>query len=184
MKRWMMLMVVMCAVAVPVARADDASKAAKVQELFTTMHMDHMMDQMMDAITTSLRESLKTIPGADQMTAEQKKLMDDFLTKTLKVANDSVGWSALEPEYVKLYANTYSEEEIDGILTFYKSPAGQAMLAKTPQLTTGSMQIVQARMVDIQPKIKAMQEDFMKQFMATVKPAAKKPAPVKKPLQN
>jgi hypothetical protein len=180
----MMLMVVICAVAVPVARADDASKTAKVQELFTTMHMDHMMDQMMDAITTSLRQSLGTIPGADQMTVEQKKLTDDFLTKTLKVANDSVGWSALEPEYVKLYANIYSEEEIDGILAFYKSPAGQAMLAKTPQLTTGSMQIVQARMVDIQPKIKAMQEDFMKQFMATVKPAAKKPATAKKPVQN
>lgn len=184
MKRWMVVIVVMCALAVPVARADDPSKTAKVQELFTTMHMDHMMDQMMESITTSLRQSLQTIPGADQMTAEQKKLVDDFLVRTLKVANDSVGWSALEPEYVKLYANTYSEEEIDGILAFYKSPAGQAMLAKTPQLTTGSMQIVQTRIAEIQPKIKAMQDEFMKQFMATVKPVAKKPATAKKPLQN
>lgn len=90
---------------------------------------------------------------------------------------------------MQLYAKTYSETKIDGILAFYKSPAGQAMLARTPELTTGSMQIVQARMVDIQPKLKVMQDEFMKQLMATLpakKSGSAKPsgAPAKKPAQN
>ena len=86
----------------------------------------------------------------------------------MKVVSDSVGWASLEPEYVKLYAATYSEEEIDGILAFYKSPVGQKMLEKTPELSSGGMKIVQGRMGDFQPKIKALQDEYMKQLAATM----------------
>lgn len=95
MKRCMMMLVVLVLAAVPVAHADEASKQAKVQDLFATMHMDRMMDQMMDAITASVRQNMSTIPGMDQMTPEQKKLVDDFMVRVLTVAKDSVGWSAL-----------------------------------------------------------------------------------------
>jgi hypothetical protein len=32
-----------------------------------------------------------------------------------------------KPALVKIYADTYTEEELDGILAFYKSPAGEAV---------------------------------------------------------
>ena len=34
------------------------------------------------------------------------------------------------PDLVKLYSDAYSENELDGILAFYRTPAGRAMLAK------------------------------------------------------
>lgn len=34
-----------------------------------------------------------------------------------------------------VYAQVYSEDELRGILSFYKSQAGKAMIAKSPQLT-------------------------------------------------
>ena len=168
MKRWIAVLVVMLVVAPCGARADDASKQAKVKELFATMHMDHMLDQMMHSIQGEVQAMAQETSGAEQISPEQKKLMQDFMDKSMKVVNDSVGWAALEPEYVKLYAATYSEEEIDGILAFYKSPVGQAMLAKTPQLSAGGMQIVHSRMGDFQPKIQALQQEYMKELAATM----------------
>ena len=176
MKRWIAVLVVMLVMAPCGARADEASKQAKARDLFATMHMDHMLDQMMHSIQGEVEAMAQSMPGAQQMTAHQKQLTQEFMDKSMKVVNDSVGWTALEPEYVKLYASTYSEAEIDGILAFYKSPVGQAMLAKTPQLSTSGMQIVRSRMGDFQPKMQALQKDYMKQLAAAV-PAkdAKKP---------
>ncbi len=167
MKRWIVVLVVMLAVAPCGARADDASKQAKVKELFATMHMDHMLDQMMRSIQGEVKAMAQETPGAEQLTPAQQKLMQDFMDKSMKVVNESVGWAALEPAYVKLYATTYSEEEIDGILAFYKSPVGQTMLAKTPELSAGGMQIVHARMGDFQPKLQALQQEYMKELAAT-----------------
>jgi hypothetical protein len=177
MKRWIAVLAMMLAMA-PMcgAQADEAAKEAKVRDLFVAMHMEKMMAQMMDAVMGMVTQMVDSTPGTDQLTPEQKKLVDDFQAKAVKLATDSMGWQALEPEYVKLYAKTYTMEELDGIVVFYKSAAGQAMLAKTPQLTTGSMQIAQERMQILQPQIKALQDQFLKDLRATA-PQGKKTSP-------
>jgi hypothetical protein len=50
-----------------------------------------------------------------------------------------------------LYDEVYSEEQITGILAFYKSPAGQAFLNKMPLLVSKSMEMRQ--MADLIPEI-------------------------------
>lgn len=172
MKRWIVVLVVMLAVAPRCARADEASKQAKVHELLATMHTDHMLDPMMHSITRQALEIPQSAPEAAQMTPAQKKLTQEFQDRAMKIAYDSVGWKAVEPDYVKLYESAYTEEELDGILAFYKSPAGQAMLAKTPQLSAGVMQIVHGRMGDYQPKMQALQKEYMKQMEAAAAPAS------------
>jgi hypothetical protein len=176
MKRWIAVLVVMMAVAPSGAHADEASKQAKVRELFMAMRMDHMLDEMMSAIEKQVHMVAQNAPGAQNMTPEQRKLTDDFMANTMKIVRENVGWTAIEPAYVKLYADTYTENEIDGILAFYKSPVGQAMLDKTPQLSEGGMQIVRSRMGDFQPKIQALQEQYLKQLASTAPASPAKPA--------
>ena len=164
MKRWIVVLVVMVAVAPCCARADGAGKQAKVHELLMTMHMDRTVDSMMHSIAKQLLE----IPGTERMTPAQKKLTQQFQDRAMKVISDRVSWKAVEPDYVKLYEKTYSEQEIDGMLAFYKSPAGQAMLTKAPQLSAGVMQIVHSHMGDYQPKMQALQDEYMKQMTAAI----------------
>jgi hypothetical protein len=96
------------------------------------------------------------------MTPEKKRIQQEFIDNSMKVVDENYGWPVVEPAYVKLYLNTYTEAELDGILTFYKSPAGQAMLSKAPELAAGSMQIVHGHMNDFQPKMQALQELYIK----------------------
>ena len=162
MKRWSAIFLLML-VAGPVgARADEASKQAKVKELFAVMHMDHNLDRMMSAMQRQVQVTAQSAPGAEALTPEKKKLQDEFVANSMKVVEANFGWTVLEPAYVKLYADTYTEAELDGILAFYQSPAGQAMLAKTPQLSSGVMEIVHSRMDDFQPKMQALQELYVK----------------------
>jgi len=169
MKRWILMLAVVMVVAPVGARADEASKQAKVKELFAVMHMDHSLDRMRSAMEQQVQATAKNAPGTEQMTPEKKKMQQEFVDNSMKVVDENFGWSELEPAYVKLYADTYTEAELDGILAFYKSPAGQALLTKTPELSAGVMQIVHGHMGDFQPKMQGLQELYVK---AMAPPAA------------
>ena len=56
----------------------------------------------------------------------------DVQSKNLDLTKSRMSWEKLRPAYVKAYSETFSEEEIDGILAFYESLAGRAMQAKMP----------------------------------------------------
>ena len=62
----------------------------------------------------------------------------------------------MKPEFIKLYDDTYTEDEISGILLFYQSAPGQAMLAKSPVLMANTMALIQKRMAEIKPELDEM----------------------------
>jgi hypothetical protein len=172
--RWVAILVLALAVA-PCARADEASKHAKVEELVSVMHMDRMMNQMLGIVKEQAEQSMQRVPGADSLTPEQKKVVTDYQAKAMQIVIDSMGWKSLEPQFVTLYAENFTEDEIDGMLAFYKSPTGQSVLNKMPKLTTAAMQLAQSRMVDVQPKLKALMEDMREQMQAAT-PKSSSPA--------
>ena len=162
MKRLIAGIVMMLAFVPCAARADEASKTAKVKELFSLTHMDHSLDKMRSAMERQVQATAKNAPGAEDLTPEKKKVQEEFVANSMKVVDQNFSWSVVEPAYVKLYSSAYTEEELDGILAFYKSPAGQAMLSKAPQVSAGVMQIVHGGMDDFQPKMRSLQELYLK----------------------
>lgn len=181
MKRCVAVLLVLLALGCATARADDASRRAKAEELFATLHMDQTMAQLMKLVMAQVQQSVNSVPGAENMTADQKAKVADFQKRVAALVSEKVGWKALEPDFVDLYATTYTEEELDGILAFYKSPVGQKMLEKTPELMARGVQISQRRMAELQPQLNQMLEDFMKQIAADAsKPPAATSAPARK----
>ena len=116
--------------------------------------MDGLLQQVNDV-------SRKQLPGTDLTDVQQKKLTD-FQQQVSQIINGELNWAKFEPEYIKIYGDVYSEEEIDGILAFYKTPAGLAMLAKSPAITSKSAQLSQERLKVIQPQMTQLMSDFKK----------------------
>ena len=176
MRRYVALLLIVLTVGCCCARADEASKRAKAEQLFMLLHMDTMMDQLMSGVKKQVEQITQSMPGADTATPEQKKQIADFQQRVMDTVNKKLGWKALEPDFINLYASTYTEEELDGIIGFYKSPVGQKMLEKTPQLMTKSTEITQQKMREVQPELNQMVQDFMKQMAASMgKPAQAAP---------
>ena len=128
-----------------VARADEASKRVKVQELFTLLHVDQVPKQILGNLDRQM-QGLSAHQFGATPTADQKKEFTDFQGRVDGLVQQTIGWKVLEPDYLKLYSDTYTEPEIDSFLTFYKSPAGQTMLNKSPDVATKSSAITQQHM--------------------------------------
>jgi uncharacterized protein len=157
------------------AHADDASKRAKVEEMIRITKMDQMMSQMMDKMSERMKALTSKQTASLNMTAEQRKVFDDYQAHIHQIMADSVSWEKIKPLIIDAYSETYTDEELDGILTFYRTPAGQALIAKSPQLVAKTMDLVQKQMLDIQPKIQQATEDFTHQMKQLDSTAPAKP---------
>ena len=139
--------------------ADEASKNAKIEELLTLTHAEGMTGQMFDQIRTiELAQLNKT-----QAPPEKRQSMQEMQQRMLKLLHDTLTWDKMKPLMVKAYADTFTENEVDGILNFYKSPPGQAMLEKMPLLMQRSMALGQQMVADLMPQIQKMTQDMQKQ---------------------
>ena len=133
------------------ARADDASRMAKAQELLQVAKMDQGFKQMLERAQTSIKTQITR-----QATAAADKAAIE--AKISPILSQQLSWDQLKPQYVKVYADTYTEEELDVILAFYKSPAGQAWFAKSPEVGEKARQITQQAMQDAQAQIRKVME--------------------------
>ncbi len=76
-------------------------------------------------------------------------------------------WDKLKPEYAQLYMETFTQEEVDGLLAFYRSPAGRAMIEKMPLLMNKSLQLSQARMQKLMPRIMSTAQQAAEEAVKT-----------------
>lgn len=132
------------------ARADDATKSAKAEELMQLTQGDQMMKMMEPMIKGMMAQADKDMP------AEQRARAGDFQEKLLALM--AVSLNKAKPALTKIYTDTYTEEELDGILTFYKSPVGKSLIQKMPEVMQRSMPVMMQMMSDLQPELKKMME--------------------------
>jgi uncharacterized protein len=130
------------------AGAQELTKQAKIERLLDAMNADAMIDQMLEQVKATAASQVP--PGASP---EQVAKAREIQVKILDLVKSRISWEKMRPQYVTVYSETFSDEEISGMLAFYQSPAGRAMLSKMPMLVTKVMGMVQTQIKDIMPEI-------------------------------
>jgi len=102
------------------ALADEASHRKAVESLMSAMKME-------SSIKTGINQMLELQLQASPQLAPFKDTVREFFEKYLS-------WAALQPHYVKLYMETFSETEIRDMVTFFNTPTGKKAAAKLPEL--------------------------------------------------
>ena len=137
------------------AEAVSAERTRLAGELLTVMRQEQQMKnafQMMRGMQQKMLPQMLEQNGvkltADQQ-AEQKKMMDEVMS----VVEEEMSWNKLRPIVVDAYATTFSEQELKDLTTFFKSPAGQNFLDKTPVLQQQMMSSIQQMAMNMNRKV-------------------------------
>ncbi len=157
------------------ARADDASHRAKTQELLTAMHTQDMVKRLTDNLKKQVTD-LAQKEIARNPTPENSAKAADFEKKVFDLVDAQVGWKAMEPDFVDLYAKAFTDDQLDAITAFYKSPAGIAFLEKMAGINAQIPQLTQARISSLQPQLTPLLADFRGSLSAPPAPNTN-PAP-------
>ncbi|HEY0162005.1 MAG TPA: DUF2059 domain-containing protein [Edaphobacter sp.] len=165
------------------APATQDAHHTKAEELIRITHVDQITNQLTGQITARMKASAEQQNARHAFTPEQQKLVNDYIDQVQTLTQSAVTFDKLKPSIVQAYADTYTDPELDGIIAFYRSAAGQAMIAKSPQLSNKTIQIVQNQMTTIQPQLQQVNEDFGRKMreLSSPPPASGTPAPAPAP---
>jgi len=152
------------------ARADEASRRAKAEELITLLHSDRVSKQLVEELVRQTTE-ITTKRSGGKMTPETQAALADFQKKLASALEPQVGWKAIEPEYIRLYADAFSDDDLDHMIAFYKSPAGMVSLEKTPAINQQISGLLQGKMAELRPQMNQMLNDFEKSLEPKTPPA-------------
>ena len=109
--------------------------------------------------------------------SDAKKLAA-YRQKIDKLVNDSFDWNKLKRGYVKLYAKTFTVDEMKGIIEFYKTPAGK-LFRERENLARQEMQLMQNQYRQIMPQLRKMQMELRGKDASRKKRNFRRPVPRK-----
>jgi uncharacterized protein len=135
------------------AHALPASQAS-VETLLEVTKVESMMDSMYGGMEQMMPQGMKESLQGKPVSAEQQRVLDSVPAKFMTVMRQEFNWGKMKPLYVQMYRETFEQEEVDGLLAFYKSTAGQAFVTKMPLVMQKSMVIAQTQMQSLMPKMK------------------------------
>jgi hypothetical protein len=113
------------------AQSDSADAAAAAKELVETIDLAAQFKALMPAIMQNLR------PAIVQGRADVAKDYDEMTPVLLEGFQARIG--ELADAVTAIYAANFSADELRAVTAFYKTPAGQTFLQKSPALTQQTM---------------------------------------------
>ena len=140
--------------------ADDASKMAKVEEFFKLSQIDKQLEAAMSQTMNQVKSGMIQQMIGGKLTPEQQRSVDDYTAKVGNLVQGALSWEKLKTDYTKIYAETFTEQELDDIIAFYRSKSGQAMVEKGRQLIPKGMAVAQKRMAEVMPELQKLMRDF------------------------
>lgn len=130
----------------------DAKKLELVRRYMDDIHFVDLMNSIGGQLANSLMENLM---------AEHKEISPAEKAKITKAFDESA--KEVFPDYFKqvldasqyVFADAFSEQELNDLIAFYESPTGRSLLAKQPAIAQRTNQIVTQALPGLQTKFKA-----------------------------
>lgn len=134
------------------ALSQQLSKEQKIQRILELSQSSKATDKMMEGIRSMM---------TSQVPPDQLERIDVALDKAMEVLNEKLGPEKLRPQMIAIYDEVFTDEEIGGLLIFYESPAGKALIEKMPLVLDRSMAISQAEFMKVFPEMQKAIRDSL-----------------------
>ncbi|MBI5277333.1 MAG: DUF2059 domain-containing protein [Burkholderiales bacterium] len=135
--------------------------AESVERLLVLSKSESVMDSMYAAAEAAMRQAMQQAVGNKRLTAEQERAIQTVPARYMSVLRAELNWATLKPDMIQMYQDVFTQEEIDGMIAFIGTPAGQAMMGKMPALMQRSMVLGQTRMRALMPRMLRVIEEAL-----------------------
>jgi uncharacterized protein len=154
------LAVLTISISTPAAPPSDQS----INQLLQLTKVDKLVDSVFAQMDGVMKSAMQQATKGKPLSAEEQAIMDKQQTKMIGIMKDELSWDKMKDLYVQVYRETFTQEEIDGLIAFYKTPTGQAFVNKQPELMKRTMTIMQQRMAPMMQKIQKMSEETVSEL--------------------
>jgi hypothetical protein len=160
--------------------ADTKPSTASVQELLKVTETHKLLDSVTAQIDGMMKNMMAQATQGQAPTPAQTKAFESMQNKMAGLMKEELSWEKYEPMFIKIYNESFTQEEIDNIIAFYRTPGGQALVKKMPVVMQRTMQLVQQQMGPMMQKFQAIAQECQAEVQAAAAaPIAPQPTPTK-----
>jgi hypothetical protein len=138
--------------------ADPKPSDDSIKQLFEVMNARKLVDDSVAQVDGYLKSMMEQSLKGKTLTAEEQRLLQKYEVELGRIAKEELTWERYEPIMTRVYQKSFTQEEIDGLVAFYRTPVGKALRDKMPL-------VMRNVMAEIQPIMNRLMEKFEK--MAT-----------------
>jgi hypothetical protein len=112
----------------PVAPTDDS-----VRELFDVLRVDDLVSEVVELERPSLMAKLQASRHKGHPTPAQEQVGDEFFGRVLSVVEEELSVDRVEQILLAVVRDSFSQQDVDAMTSFYGTKAGKSVLADLPQ---------------------------------------------------
>jgi hypothetical protein len=151
MKKLLMTLALLLYCAVPAAAQPEPSpgEVAAARDL---LEASRTRENFIKAMELGMEQG-----GMGELTPRVRQVLRDFMEEHFR-------YEDMEPEFIRVYADTFTEQELRDLAAFYRTPLGQRVVETLPDITAASQRIAMERMQGVMPQLmqaimEAMEEE-------------------------
>jgi uncharacterized protein len=149
------------------AFANDAPPSdASILELSTLSRSQEILRGMKPQMDAMISSSMKEASQGQTITPERQAVLDRMREKMVAAYDESINAQAMQMVMLRVYQATYTQDEVDGLIAFYKTPAGQALINKSPLMMQNMMDEMRQLMRPMTQRIIQLKEESEKELRA------------------
>lgn len=139
----------------------NAASEASIRELFAVTETRQLADRAWQQADTMMRRAAEQATQGRTLSPAQREAVDRSMQRLTDLFKTEFRWDRMEPMFMEVYRRTFTQQEVDGMLAFYRSPAGRAVVTKMPVVQQYSMELVQTQLRSLMPKVQQIQREMM-----------------------
>lgn len=151
MIRSFLLLIVLLTFAAPLAAQEPTPGQLRAAErLVAVMQLESSWGPVTEQMVGYMRQAL---PDTGRLSGEPSRQYRETMASELReMFTEKMSWERMKPEYVRLYASLYTEDELRQLTAFYESPVGQKSIRIQPEVTARLLGIAQRLMAQPAPQ--------------------------------
>lgn len=148
------------------ASADNGGHQAQAERFLELVNADRLAVPVYAQVQQMFAERF----AQTQAPETKRALLERYQSKADAALDKAIGWEEVKPDLIKLYTETFTEQELSQLNEFYESALGKKMLTKLPELNARSAQVTQAKLESAVPQVNKLLAEMTAELDTQKKP--------------
>jgi uncharacterized protein len=149
---------------VPLVAWSEPPSDAAIRRLLEVTEVRKGIDLLVGDLDANMQTAMRTALEGRQLTPPQQEAMDRMRGRMVELFRKQLSWERLETMSVSLYRDSFTSDEVNGLIAFYESPLGRTVAEKMPVVMRQSMAYTQQMLMEIQPELRTIQADLVREL--------------------
>jgi len=148
------------------ASADSANHATQAERFLELVNADRLAVPVYAQVQQMFAQRFEQTQAPES----KRALLEQYQSKADAALDKAIGWEQIKPDLIKLYTETFTEQELTQLNEFYDSALGKKMLSTLPELNARSAQVTQAKLESAVPQVNKLLAEMTAELDTQKKP--------------